>query len=173
MLQDKLKKEFTRLWTGELAAVVSFWFCFFCFKINLERTFTVILSQEMLISILYQLFVLSIILIQGSIYWLILLKRLSVPQYAKSNTGKIYRVLKIVNVVLLGLGIVIMIINYSNIGVLIISVFIWLFAVIEWINYFEWRLAYSYNPLILLGHIMNGTLSKSRIAREISDCERE
>lgn len=30
--KNKIKRELTKLWTGELAAVISFWVCFFYFK---------------------------------------------------------------------------------------------------------------------------------------------
>ena len=119
---------------------------------------------------IYQLAVLSLILIQGSIYWLILLKRLSTPQFAVTNTKKIYSILKIVDFILLCLGIpIIIILNYVNVTVMISAIFILAFVVIEWINYYKIRLSYSYNPLVLLRRIKNGKLSKSRIAREISE----
>ena len=70
LLKNRIKNELTKLWTGELVAVISFWVCFFIIKDRL-------LNTKMLISILYPLTILSLILIQGSIYWLILLKRLS------------------------------------------------------------------------------------------------
>ena len=54
------------------------------------------------------------------------------------------------------------------VAVMISVIFILAFAVIEWINYYKIRLSYSYNPLVLLKHIKNGKLSKSRLAREIS-----
>ena len=123
----------------------------------------------MLISVIYPLAVLSFILIQGSIYWLILLKRLSTPQFAITNTRKIYSILKIVDFLLLCLGILIIILNYVNVTVMISAIFILAFALIEWINYYKIRLSYSYNPLVLLRRIKNGKLSKSRIAREISE----
>lgn len=125
-------------------------------------------KYKMLISVIYPLAVLSFILIQGSIYWLILLKRLSTPQFAITNTRKIYSILKIVDFLLLCLGIPIIILNYVNVTVMISAIFIMAFAVIEWINYYKIRLSYSYNPLVLLKHIKNGKLSKSRLAREIS-----
>ena len=159
--ESKIKQELTKLWTGELVAVISFWICFFIFKKWLINT-------KMLISVIYPLAVLSFILIQGSIYWLILLKRLSTPQFAITNTRKIYSILKIVDVILLCLGIPIIILNYVNVTVMISAIFILAFAVIEWINYYKIRLSYSYNPLILLKHIKNGKLSKSRLAKEIS-----
>lgn len=159
--ENKIKQELTKLWTGELVAVISFWICFYIFKKWLINT-------KMLISAIYPLTVLSLILIQGSIYWLILLKRLSTPKFAITNTRKIYSILKIVDVILLCLGIPIIILNYVNVTVMISAIFILAFAVIEWINYYKIRLSYSYNPLVLLKRIKNGKLSKSRLAKEIS-----
>ena len=160
--ESKIKQELTKLWTGELVAVISFWICFYIFKKWLINT-------KMLISAIYPLTVLSLILIQGSIYWLILLKRLSTPKFAITNTRKIYSILKIVDVILLCLGIPIIILNYVNVTVMISAIFILAFALIEWINYYKIRLSYSYNPLVLLRRIKNRKLSKSRLAREISD----
>ena len=159
--KSKIKQELTKLWIGELVAVISFWICFFIFKKWLINT-------KMLISVIYPLTVLSLILIQGSIYWLILLKRISMPQFAITNTRKIYGILKIVDVILLCLGIPIIILNYVNVTVMISAIFILAFALIEWINYYKIRLSYSYNPLVLLRLIKNGKLSKSRLAKEIS-----
>ncbi|ERJ80152.1 hypothetical protein HMPREF1987_02010 [Peptostreptococcaceae bacterium oral taxon 113 str. W5053] len=160
--KNKIKHELTKLWTGELVAVISFWICLFIFKKWL-------ISTKMLISVIYQLAVLSLILIQGSIYWLILLKRLSTPQFAVTNTKKIYSILKIVDFILLCLGIPIIILNYVNVTVMISAIFILAFAVIEWINYYKIRLSYSYNPLVLLRRIKNRKLPKGRLAKEISD----
>ena len=160
--ESKIKQELTKLWTGEFVAVISFWICFFIFKKWLINT-------KMLISVIYPLTVLSFILIQGLIYWLILLKRLSTPKFAITNTKKIYSILKIVDFLLLCVGIPIVILNYVNVTVMISAIFILAFAVIEWINYYKIRLSYSYNPLVLLRHIKNRKLSKSRLDREISE----
>ena len=81
---------------------------------------------------------------------------------------KIYSILKIVDFLLLCVGIPIIILNYVNITVMISAIFILAFALIEWINYYKIRLSYSYNPLVLLRRIKNRKLSKSRLAREIS-----
>ena len=151
--ESKIKQELTKLWIGELVAVISFWICFFIFKKWLINT-------KMLISVIYPLTVLSLILIQGSIYWLILLKRLSMPQFAITNTKKVYSVLKIVDFLLLCVGIPIIILNYVNITVMISAIFILAFALIEWINYYKIRLSYSYNPLVLLKHIKMGNCQR-------------
>ena len=159
-LHKKIKKELISLCTGELAAVISFWFCFFMFKKWL-------VDPKMMLQIMYPLMVLSFILIQGSIYWFVLFKRMSNPKFLSTNVVIIYRIFKIIDVILLCIGILVIVLNYSNIAVTILSVFILLFSIIEWINYYIVRLSYSYNPNVLIGHLKNKTLKKSRIAREI------
>ncbi len=157
--KEKLRRELTKLWTGELAAVISFWVCFFVIKKWLIGTLA-------LLSVICPLCILSFILIQGSVYWWILLKRLTMPDFAKGRVGNIYRFLKVIDVFLLCLGLVAIPI-YNNIATVLIGIPIWMFALIEWINYYKIRLSYSYNPTILLRHVKNGTLKKSRLAREI------
>ena len=158
--QEKIKKKLTNLWTGELAAVVAFWLCFFSIKVWLVDT-------KMVILILYPLVVLSFILLQGSVYWYILLKRMSKPLFLVEYAGNIYGILKMIDVILLCMGVPVILLNHSNIIVTALSIFIWLFSIIEWINYYVVRLSYSYNPMVLIGHLKNKTLKKSRIAREI------
>ncbi len=36
--KEKLRRELTKLWTGELAAVISFWVCFFVIKKSMLTT---------------------------------------------------------------------------------------------------------------------------------------
>lgn len=157
--KEKLRRELTKLWTGELAAVISFWACFFVIKQWLTGAWA-------LLSVICPLCILSFILMQGSVYWWILLKRLSMPDFAKGRVGNIYRFLKLIDVFLLCLGLVV-ILSYNNIAAVFIGIPIWMFALIEWINYYKITLSYSYNPMILLRHVKNGTLKKSRLAREI------
>ena len=125
------------------------------------------LATGELVAILFSLFVLSFILIQGSVFWWILIKRISNPEFAERYTGKIYRVLKILDLILLAVGALIIMLNYSGFPTFIISVAIWFFAVIEWINYFKLQLSYSLNPAVLLKYIFQRKLRKSKIAKEI------
>ena len=155
-----MKRKLTSLATGELVAVLVFWMNFFLLK-------KWILTTGALISISFSLFVLSFILIQGSVFWWLLIKRISNPGFAERYTGKIYRVLKILDLILLGVGTLIIIFNSSDFSTFIISVAIWFFAVIEWINYFKWQLSYSLNPAVLLKYILQRKLRKSKIAKEI------
>ena len=155
-----MKQKLTSLATGELVAVLVFWMNFFLLK-------KWILTTGALISISFSLFVLSFILIQGSVFWWLLIKRISNPGFAERYTGKIYRVLKILDLILLGVGTLIIIFNSSDFSTFIISLAIWFFAVIEWINYFKWQLSYSLNPAVLLKYILQRKLRKSKIAKEI------
>ena len=159
-MKKPMKQKLVSLATGELVAVLVFWLNFFLLK-------RWILTTGALISISFSLFVLSFILIQGSVFWLILIKRISNPGFAERYTGKIYRVLKILDLILLGVGTLIIIFNSSDFSTFIISVAIWFFAVIEWINYFKWQLSYSLNPAVLLKYILQRKLRKSKIAKEI------
>ena len=159
-MKKSMKRKLTSLATGELVAVLVFWMNFFLLK-------RWILTTGALISISFSLFVLSFILIQGSVFWWILIKRISDPGFAERYTGKIYRVLKILDLILLGVGTLIIIFNSSDFSTFIISVAIWFFAVIEWINYFKWQLSYSLNPAVLLKYILQRKLRKSKIAKEI------
>lgn len=156
-MKKLMKRKLTSLATGELVAVLVFWMNFFLLK-------RWILTTGALISISFSLFVLSFILIQGSVFWWILIKRISNPGFAERYTGKIYRVLKILDLILLGVGTLIIIFNSSDFSTFIISVAIWFFAVIEWMNYFKWQLSYSLNPAVLLKYILQRKLRKSKIA---------
>ena len=141
-------------------AVVVFWINFFLFK-------KLIITTKSLISISFSLFILSFILIQGSIFWCILIKRISKPGFAAKYTGKIYNKLKILDVILLCIGVLVIILNYSTFFTMVISFAIWIFAVIEWVNYYQLQLSYSLNPAVLWRYIRHRKLKKSKIAKEI------
>ena len=159
-MKKPMKQKLTSLATGELVAVVVFWMNFFLLK-------KWIFTTGALISISFSLFVLSFILIQGSVFWWILIKRISNPGFAERYAGKIYKVLKILDLILLGVGALIIMLNYSGFPTFIISVAIWFFSVIEWVNYFKLQLSYSLNPAVLLKYILQRKLRKSKLAKEI------
>ena len=161
-MKKLMKQKLTSLATGELVAVLVFWMNFFLLKKWILTTGALIS-----ISISFSLFVLSFILIQGSVFWWILIKRISNPRFAERYTGKIYRILKSLDLILLGVGALIIMLNYSEFPTSIISLAIWFFAVIEWMNYFKLQLSYSLNPAVLLKYILQRKLRKSKIAKEI------
>ena len=159
-LKKRMKQKLINLAVGELVAVTVFWMNFFIFK-------KLLITEKSLITISFPLFILSFILIQGAVFWCILAKRMSKPEFALKYTGKIYSKLKVLDVILLFVGVLVIILNYSGFLTMLIAFVIWIFAVIEWINYYKLQLSYSLNPFVLLKYIMQRKLRKSKIAKEI------
>lgn len=159
-VRGHIKQKLYSLASGELVALAVFWLNFFLFKKYLT-------TPQALISIAYPLLLVSLILLQGSLYWWVLIKRLRKPGFAIKQTGRIYGLLRKLDLILLVLGILIILIEFSSWPVTLIAVAIWLFALIEWINYFHWQLSYSLNPLVLLSKVANKKLRKSKLAKEI------
>ena len=158
--KEKVRKELLSLCLGEFTAVLSIWFCFFLLKNRLG-------DWRSLISTLYSLSLLTFILLQGSIYWAILIRRLSKPQFGSGNVRKIYGCFRILDLVLLISGFPFIVWNTQSFQVAIIATLIQLFALSEWVNYFLLRLSYSLNPLVLWKRITKGKIEKSRIAKEL------
>ena len=158
--KEKVRKELVSLCLGEFTAVLSIWFCFFLLKNRLG-------DWNGLISILHPLSLLTFILLQGSIYWAILIRRLSKPQFGSENVPKIYGVLRILDLVLLISGFPFIVWNTQSVQVAVLATLIEFFAFIEWLNYYIVRLSYTLNPLVLWKRIVKGKLEKSRIAKEL------
>lgn len=157
---NRLKRKLINLAVGELTAAAVFWINFFLLK-------KWIVNEKALISISFPLFILSFILVQGSVFWCILIKRISKPDFAVKYVGKIYNILKISDMILLCICVPVILLKYSTFNTMLISFAIWMFAVIEWINYFKFQLAYSLNPSVLLKYALQRKLRKSIIAKEI------
>ena len=92
--KEKVRKELVSLCLGEFTAVLSFWFCFFLLKNRLG-------DWNSLVTILYPLSLLTFILLQGSFYWAILIRRLSNPQFGSGSVPKLYDGFRILDLVLL------------------------------------------------------------------------
>ena len=158
--KEKVRKELVSVCLGEFTAVLSIWFCFFLLKNRLG-------DVNSLVTILYPLSLLTFILLQGSIYWAILIRRLSNPQFGSGTVPKLYGCFRILDLVLLISGFPFIVWNMQSVHVGILATLIQLFALIEWINYYLLRLSYSLNPLVLWKRITKRKLEKSRIAKEL------
>ena len=159
-MKGHIKQKLYSLASGELVALAVFWLNFFLFKKYL-------VTPQAQIVIAYPLLLVSLILLQGSLYWWILIKRLRTPNFAIKQTGPIYGLLRQVDLILLALSIPLILIEFNSWPVSLIAIVLWLFALIEWINYFHWQLSYSLNPLVLLSKVAKRKLRKSKIAKEI------
>ena len=158
--KEKVRKVLVSLCLGEFTAVLSFWLCFFLLKNRLG-------DWKSLVTILYPLSLLTFILLQGSIYWSILIRRLSKPQFGSGSVSKLYGGFRILDLILLISGFPFIVWNTQSVQVAILATLIQLFSLIEWVNYFLVRLSYSLNPLVLWKRITKGKLEKSRIAKEL------
>lgn len=158
--KEKVRKELLSLCLGEFTAVLSIWFCFFLLKNRLA-------DWNSLVTILYPLSLLTFILLQGSIYWAILIRRLSNPHFGSGSVSKLYGSFRMLDLVLLISGFPFIVWNTQSFQVAIIATLIQLFALIEWVNYLLLRLSYSLNPLVLWKRITKGKLEKSRIGKEL------
>lgn len=164
-LKRHMKRKLINLAIGELVSVVVFWLNFFVFK-------ELIVTTKALISVSFSLLILSFILIQGAVFWCILIKRLSKPKFGERYIGRIYNVLKKLDIILLVIGALVIVATYSIAYVMILSFMIWLFAVIEWINYYKLQLSYDINPTVLFKYIRQRKLKKSKIAKEIEKAKK-
>ena len=164
-MYQKLTNKFFKLFTGELAATVMFAGVWLMFLSIHEWTKPYLTS----IAPLFAFLLLEFLLVQGSYYWYLKWrqaksKNLSVlPEYHL----KVFRGLKIMNLLLLGVGFVLVIyelINYSN--EFYWFLFLYLFALAEYINYYHVRLSYQTTEE-LKGFIRHKKFSRSKLAQEL------
>lgn len=126
--KEKVRKELVSLCLGEFTAVLSFWLCFFLLINRLS-------DWNSLVTILCPLSLLTFILLQGSIYWAILIRRLSKPQFGSGSVPKLYGGFRILDLVLLISGFPFIVWNTQSVQVAILATLIQLFAFIEWVRY--------------------------------------
>ena len=164
-MYQKLTNKFFKLFTGELAATVMFAGVWLMFLSIHEWTKPYLTS----IAPLFAFLLLEFLLVQGSYYWYLKWRQaksrnLSVlPEYHL----KVFRGLKIMNLLLLGVGFVLVIyelINYSN--EFYWFLFLYLFALAEYINYYHVRLSYQTTEE-LKGFIRHKKFSRSKLAQEL------
>ena len=154
---NRLKKKLLNLAIGELAALCSFVFVFFVYNRLLN------LGKASLVTFLY----LILILLQGSMYWFY--RYILIVKKGKVNpkTIEILRLLRWLNMVILVVVSMSMPIIKGSIKDLIISIGLLIFGIIEYINYYWYRLSYGksgFNIRILL----NTRLQKSSINKLVT-----
>lgn len=152
-LLEKLKKRLLKLATGELAAVIVFIFVY--------RSLS--LGRASFIAFSYLIF----ILLQGSLYWFYRYALVVYQKKVHDLAIRLLRTLKILNLIAL-FGIVIAIpACQTSMKDLIFAIAIFLFGVIEYMNYYCYRLSYGrsgFNIKVL----WNTGLKKSSIHKLIS-----
>jgi len=149
----KIEKQLLNLAIGEFVALFTFVFVFRLLN----------LGMACLLAFSY----LAFILLQGSIYWfyryILLIKRKSLSLNARKSLS----VVRQFDIVLAVVIIIIMPIIKSNNKDLIIAIGLFIFGIVEYINYYWYRLSYGksgFNIRILL----NKKIQKSSINKLIS-----
>ncbi|WP_080873896.1 hypothetical protein [Oceanobacillus timonensis] len=151
-----LEKRLGYLFTGEFFAVAVFSYIYFD-NFSLNQSY----------SLIYALFTLNFILLQGSFYWFIKWKRLKSKRTVLPNLYKPLTILKKVNFVLLCMMPLIVIMDILIMKrmsfIFLVAVFVYIFAIIEYINYFH----------IQLTNYKNEKGKKASIVKEIENSKRK
>ncbi len=122
--------------------------------------------------ILYPFSVLIFILLQGSYYWFYRFKMITGRRINKNRFINIYRALKIIDLILLVLypAVIIYKFAYDNFafttGSIFMGIFIYIFGIAEYINYYYIRLSYGkVKDIVALIRLKN--LKKSSLNKEL------
>ncbi|WMM26293.1 hypothetical protein RBU61_06365 [Tissierella sp. MB52-C2] len=145
-MRKKLLKRFSYLYTGELISVVGFIVLIFLLKRVYPQ-----LRMYSLTSFWSSFFLLEFLLVQGCIYWYAKWKRLKIENTTITSikTVKRYKNLKKLNIALIIVLIFIFVFDcfkwYSSVPLRSLGTagFIYIFAVLEYINYFHLQLSYD------------------------------
>lgn len=161
---NNIKKELIRLSTGELAASLVFVFALSLLQERLNLTLDIV--------ILYPFSLLIFILLQGSYYWLYCIKILEKKPVNQVSFRKAYKVLRTINLIIILLYPLMMLYQYffGNLialsGKTFMSLFLYIFSIIEYINYFYIRLSYNkLKDILMLLRLKN--LKKSSLYKEL------
>lgn len=152
----ELKNRLVYLFTGEFFAAVIFTIVYF-YHFSSNHSYPLI----------YMLFVLNFILLQGSFYWFVHWKRLKEKRDIFPNLYKFFSGLKKINIVLLCIVPLILIVDIiilekTSFPVFLLIIFVYCFTIIEYINYFHRQLT----------NYKNGKGNKSSIAKGIEKIRR-
>ncbi|WP_428909897.1 general stress protein [Niallia sp. Krafla_26] len=145
-MRKELEKRFFYLWTGESVSLILF--MMLSFVVN--RAYPS-LKLYSLFSFWVSFFLLEFLLVQGSMYWYAKWKRLKKENRSATPIGmvKILRILQKWNLGLIVVSPFIFIYDFFKwdsslpIGGMILSGLIYLFAILEYINYFHIQLSYD------------------------------
>jgi hypothetical protein len=164
-MQKRVKKKLVSLYTGELFAVFTFALIWLLYIQLFEWSVPYLTSY----SSLYSFALLEFILLQGSYYWYLKLKQFQVSDFTDLPAQKLktFMCFKWLNSVLILIGMFILIYQiYSKPVELYWFVFVFLFAVVEHINYYYVRLSYqTINEFKEL--LRQKGFRKSRLAKEL------
>lgn len=152
-MKKDLEKRLVYLFTGEFFAIIVFNFVYFYHAINPNNRY----------SLIYVFFILNFILLQGGFYWFVKWRSLKSKKIIFPNLHKFLDVLKKINLTLIYIAPIILLIDIFvlervSFWTVLLTVFIYVFAIVEYINYFH----------IQLTNYKSGRGMRSSIAKELS-----
>ena len=148
----ELEKRLVYLFTGEFFSVVTFNFIYFFYSVNPNDS----------LSLIFVFILLNIILLQGSFYWFVKWRSMKANKTFFPDLHKFLNILKKIDLILIGIAPIILLIeiilldNVSLSG-FILTLLIFVFAIIEYINYYH----------IQLTNYKNGRGRRSSIYKEL------
>ena len=154
----KLKRELKRLIAFECFNSMVFIALYFYVILSFDKQFS--------IAVFYPVLCCSIILLQGAAYWGLCLLRIEKKIKRSKNIVKTYTFFRLLNIIGLSLYPVLAYFYTPSPAELFLGIGIFVFAIIENINYFYFRLAYPISQWFK--KMAQLKFEKSQIAKEIS-----
>ncbi|MGW8428165.1 hypothetical protein ACWGJQ_22210 [Peribacillus simplex] len=170
-MQKRVKRKLFHLYTGELMATVIFAVLWVSFLMQHDWTDSYLTS----FSSVYAFVLLEFILLQGSLYWFLKWKRAKENDYAHLpyTQLRIFLFFKRVNLFLIATGIVVFFYQLKAVESGIYwYLFLYVFAIIEHINYYHFRLSYQ-SPDEMKELIRQRGLRKSILAKELNELKKD
>lgn len=166
-MRKKMEKKYYSLFTGELSAGIVFvaiWIMFLMKKSEINTFLTSYYS-------VYAFVLLEFVLLQGSLYWYLKLKQARKNSFTKlpNSTLKIFSIFKKVNLLLFIIGAILLIIQVVTLRTeMFWYAMIYVFALVEYINYFYIRLSYLSPEEMKEFRQLKG-FKPSKLAKELKD----
>ncbi|MFJ8260601.1 general stress protein [Rummeliibacillus sp. NPDC094406] len=169
-MKKSLEKRFLYLYTGELISGILFIFLSYFFNSKYPQ-----FHLYSLCSFWFSFIFFDLLLFQGAYYWYIKWKRIRTEN--KVNTPfkivRMFKLFKTINTVLLLvpiLGFIVDYIKWNNLSP--ISGFLYIFAILEYVNYFYIQLSYD-NRMDIEYLLKNKRLKKSSISKDLEKMSKE
>ncbi|WMX53821.1 hypothetical protein [Peribacillus sp. R9-11] len=167
-MKKKVEKKLYNLMFGEFSALIMFAFIWVIYIYILDKFDHYLTSMQNI----YAFILLEFILLQGSIYWYLKWRKVKDNKSYNLSDSQLYIFLWLrrINVFLLCLGFIIFLknTNYSPINFNGFYLFLYCFALIEYINYYHLRLSYQ-TPQEIKEFLRQKGLRRSILARELSN----
>lgn len=169
-MNTKVRKKLFQLFTGELAATISFAFLWLLYLQMFESVYSYLTS----FSTLFAFGLLEFISCQGSYYWFLKWRQVINKNYLNlpNKQLRLFTAFKRINLAFIAVGVIILIYEFMSVSVVFNwFLFLFLFAIIEHVNYYHIRLSYlSIDEL--RDFFRQKKLRRSKLANELKQIQK-